>query len=147
MKGLPGLLVNLEAIKRDPALEAGNRGARKILVTELYPEKEVETTQVEWMPPVDSEKCPVEVTKNIELAVFTQNAPQDRHLHKLGTEMYMVLEGKMKIEVEGQDYVLLPGDMLIVNPGAAHEVKPAGIEFLCRAVTANCGGNADKYPA
>lgn len=143
----PALLVKLDSLKRDVSFAPGNRGARKILVTELYPAAEYETRQVEWTPPAVSEKCPVQVTPNIEVAVFTQQAPQDRHLHKLGTEMYMVLEGEMKIEVEGQEYVLHAGDMLVVNPGAAHEVKQEGTEFLCRVVTANCRGSADRYPA
>ena len=147
MRQPPALLIKLESMKRDAALEPGNRGARKILVTELYPAKESEAVHVEWNPPADSGKCPVQVTKNIEVAVFTHNITQDRHLHKLGTEMYMVLEGEMTIEVEGQDYTLLAGDMIVVNPGAAHQVKPQGTKFICRVVTANCGGNADKYHA
>jgi mannose-6-phosphate isomerase-like protein (cupin superfamily) len=147
MTQLPALLIKLESVKRDAALEPGNRGARKIVVTELYPAKESEADNVEWNPPINSGKCPVQVTNNIEVAVFTHSVPQDRHLHKVGTEMYMVLEGEMKIEVEGQDYTLFAGDMIVVNPGAAHEVKQNGTEFICRVVTANCGGNADKYPA
>lgn len=147
MKQLPALLIRLASVNRDAALQADNRGARKILVTELYSAKEYEAEQVEWTPPAASEKCPVQVTQNIEVAVFTHQAPQDRHLHTLGTEMYMVLAGEMHIEVEGQGYVLHAGDMLVVNPGAAHEVKPEGTKFLCRVVTANCGGSADKYPA
>jgi quercetin dioxygenase-like cupin family protein len=147
MKQLPALLVRLESLKRDAALAQDSRGARKILVTELYSAKESEALNVEWNPPVDAGKCPVQVTNNIEVAVFTQSAAQDRHFHRTGTEMYMVLEGAMKIEVEGEEYTLLAGDMIVVNPGAIHEVKPEGTEFLCRVVTANSGGRADKYLA
>jgi quercetin dioxygenase-like cupin family protein len=143
----PALLITLVSLKRDAAFAPGNRGARKLLVTELYPAAEYETRQVEWTSPAASEKCPVQVTRNIELAAFTHQAPQDRHLHTLGTEMYMVLEGEMHIQVEGQEYVLHAGDMLVVNPGSAHEVKPEGTKFLCRVVTANCGGSSDKYSA
>lgn len=141
------LLVTLESVKRDAALAPGGRGARKILVTDLYPARESEAEQVEWNPPTGAEKCPVQVTSNVEVAVFTHDATQDRHLHKTGTEIYTVLEGEMWIEVEGEDYRLLAGDMIVVNPGAAHEVKPHGTEFLCRVVTANCGGRSDKYAA
>lgn len=141
------LLVKLESVKRDAALARGGRGARKILVTDLYAARESETEQVEWNPPAGAEKCPVQVTDNLEVAVFTHRASQDRHFHRTGTEIYMVLEGEMRIEVENEDYQLLAGDMIVVNPGAAHEVKPQGTEFLCRVVTANCGGAADKYAA
>jgi quercetin dioxygenase-like cupin family protein len=147
MKQLPALLVKLESVKRDAALGQGSRGARKILVTELYPAKESEAVQVEWHSPADAGKCPVQVTNNLEVAVFTHDASQDRHFHKIGTELYMVIEGEMRIEVDGEDYRLLAGDMIVVNPGAVHEVKPKGTKFLCRVVTANCGGSTDKYPA
>ncbi len=147
MKQLPALLVKLEAVKRDPVLGTGKRGARKFLVTELYPEKESEAAVTEWNPPAGAEKCPVQVTENIEVAIFTQNASQDRHFHKIGTELYMVLEGEMRIEVEEKGYTLLAGDMIVVNPGAVHEVKPEGTNFLCRVVTANCIGSSDKYLA
>ena len=87
------------------------------------------------------------MTENIEVAIFTQNVVQDRHFHKIGTEIYTVLEGEMRIEVEEKDYVLLAGDMIVVNPGAVHEVKPEGTNFLCRVVTSNCIGSSDKYLA
>lgn len=141
------LLVRLEAVKRDAALARGGRGARKLLVTELYAAAESEAAEVEWGPPAGSGKCPVQVTSNVEVAVFTQDASQERHFHRAATEIYTVLEGEMRIEVEGVDYRLRAGDMIVVNPGAAHEVKPRGTEFLCRVVTANCGGRADKYAA
>jgi quercetin dioxygenase-like cupin family protein len=138
MKQLPALLVRLESLKRDTALDQSNRGARKILVTELYPAKESEAARVEWIPSAGAEKCSVLVTNNIEVAVFTHGASQDRHFHKLGTEIHMVLEGEMKIEVEDVDYMLLPGDMIVVKPGAVHEVKPKGTEFLYRVIIPTC---------
>ena len=146
MKKATALVVRLEAVKRDAALRAGGRGARKILVTEIYPARECEAADVDWTPPEDDVGlCPVQVTGDTEIAVFTQAATQDRHYHRTGTEIYMVLEGTMIIEVEGEDYTLSAGDMIVVNPGAIHEVKPEGTEFLCRVVTVNCGGAADKY--
>jgi mannose-6-phosphate isomerase-like protein (cupin superfamily) len=139
------LVVRLEAVKRDDALRLGERGARKILVTEIYPAKEIEAREVMWNSPAGEDKCPVRVMTDTEIAVFNHIASQDRHYHKTGTEIYMVLEGMMVIEVEGEDYALSAGDMIVVNPGARHEVKPEGTEFLCRVVTVNCGGASDKY--
>ncbi len=145
MKQPPALFVKLESVKQDPALIPGKRGARKILVTELYPKGESKVFTTVWKPPVGAEKCAVQRTKNIEVAFFTQSASQDRHFHKIATEIYMVLEGEMKIEVEGKDYRLLAGDMIVVNPRAVHKVKPEGTNFLCRVITANCAGSSDKY--
>lgn len=147
MAHLPALVVKLEAVRRDAALGQGGRGARKILVTEIYPALEAEAAETAWEPPRAGEKCPVQVAPSLEIAVFNQDARQDRHYHKLGTEIYEVLEGLMVIEVEGSLHSLSPGDIIVVNPGSAHEVRPGGCEFLCRVVTASSGGASDKYMA
>jgi len=145
MKRPEALLVALNEAKRDPALRPGGRGARKIIVTEIYPDKEEPAREVLWKPPGEMDKSPVQVMKDTEVAIFTHRASQDRHYHKIGTEIYMVLEGRMIIEVEGIDYCLAPGGMIVVNPGAAHLVKPERTEFICRVVTVNCGGASDKH--
>lgn len=137
------LLITLAAVKQDTALQAGNRGAGKILVTGLYPETEDEATEIVWLP--GSAKRQVQLTPDIEVAIFTQHAAQDRHHHKLGTEFYSVIEGEMIIEIEGRPYTLAAGDMIVVHPGTVHQVKPAGSEFICRVISANCGGIADKH--
>lgn len=143
MKKPPALLVTLDATRKDDALQ--QRGARKLLATKICPMLEVEAQEVTWQSPSASHKCPVQLEENIETATFTQLAAQERHYHKLGAEFYLVLEGSMSIEVEGQIYNLSAGDMIIINPGAVHQVKPDGCEFICRVITANCGGAADKY--
>lgn len=141
----PALLITLDAVKQDDTLLKGSRGARKILVTGLYPKTEIEATDIRWLPPAGSDKCQVQVTPDIEVAIFTQHTTQDRHHHETGTEFYSVIEGKMSIDIEGQLYSILAGDMIVVNPGAVHQVKPEGCEFICRVISVNCGGMADKY--
>ena len=80
-----------------------------------------------------------------EIAVFTNVAPQDRHYHLRGTEIYTVLEGEMVIDIEGEDHIMSAGDMLVVNPGVVRQVKPEGTRFICRVVTVDSGGISDKY--
>ena|SRR5215471_16934260 len=142
---IPALLVTNDAVQNDHALRPGARGARKLLVTTIFPTKEQEASDVRWSPPVGNAKCSVQSMHDTELAVFNQFAKQDRHFHKAGTKIYMVIQGRMVIEVDGQDYDLSAGDMIVVNPGAVHAVKPEGTEFLCRVVTVNCGGQADRF--
>ena len=143
------LWVKLAALKRDPKLfsqgSGGKLKGRKILVTELYTHTEKEATELEWEPPTDSGKCPIQIMKDTEIAVFTNHTLQDCHYHKRGTEIYTVLKGKMRIEIEQQDILLLAGDMIVVNPGTSHEVKPDGSEFICQVIIVNCAGKADKY--
>ena len=145
MEGLPALFIRLDAMRNDPALQPGRRGARKLLVTELHEAKEETAWHIVWTPPQGSDKCPVQLMPDTEIGVFTHLASQDRHHHQKGTEIYMVIEGEMIIEVEGASYLLSAGDMIVVNPEARHEVKPQGKEFLCRVVTVNCGGVSDKH--
>jgi mannose-6-phosphate isomerase-like protein (cupin superfamily) len=124
--GPPALFVALEAVNRDPVLQSGNRGARKILVTEVFSATEEKALQDVWESTTATGKCSVVETNDTEIAVFNQNASQDKHYHKIGTEIYMVLEGRMIIDVAGKLYSLLPGDMIVVNPMSVHEVKPEG---------------------
>jgi mannose-6-phosphate isomerase-like protein (cupin superfamily) len=131
--------VTLAENKRDPALAM--RGDRKLLVTEVYADKEAAATEIYWRPGVP---CPVQQMKDTESAIFTQAAKQTRHWHKIATEIYLLLEGVMTIEVEGSEYCLQPGDMMVVNPGARHNVCRDG-EFLCRVITVNCCGVDDRF--
>lgn len=136
------LFITLEETRRDPALQ--KRGERKLLVTHIRTDTEEEATEVVWSHLTLSGKCPVQLMKGAESAVFTQLAKQTRHRHMIGTEIYLLLWGRMNIEVEGTEYRMKEGDMIVVNPTSFHEVKREG-EFLCRVVTANSGGQQDKY--
>ena len=136
---ISALFVSLKETEEDPALNT--RGDRKILVTEIYSRKEIAAEVDIWRP---ATPCPVMLMKDTELAVFTQVAKQTRHRHKRGTEIYVLLEGSMLIDVEGTEYTMKQGDMIIVPPGAFHEVQREG-KFLCRVITVNCGGPKDRY--
>jgi mannose-6-phosphate isomerase-like protein (cupin superfamily) len=137
----PAVLFRLEAAKRDPALQT--RGDRKIFVTKIYTETEEAATESHWSHRASSGKCPVLLMGDTESAVFTQIAKQTRHCHMIGTEIYVLLEGRMTIEVEGTDYTLSPGDTIVVLPGAYHQIRREG-EYLCRVFTINCGGVEDR---
>jgi mannose-6-phosphate isomerase-like protein (cupin superfamily) len=142
---LRALLVRKRAIQADRAMLT--RGTRKIVVTGLYPDKEEDATDPVWEPEGQSGKCPVLVSGNLEMCIFNERVPQGRHYHRNGIEIYMVMEGTMKIEVEGRQYCLEAGDTIVVASGSEHQVDNDGGPFLCRVVTANCGGVADKFPA
>jgi quercetin dioxygenase-like cupin family protein len=136
------LFFTLEETRRDPALQT--RGERKLLVASIRLDSEEEASEVIWSHETLSGKCPVQLMKGAESAVFTQLAKQTRHKHMIGTEIYLLLHGRMSIEVDGAEYHMKAGDMIVVNPGSFHEVKRQD-EFLCRVVTANSGGPQDKY--
>jgi len=143
MADLPCLLITKQAATADPALAPGARGARKHVVTSLLNEKEVDATAALWLPPAEGEKCPVIVAPAWEMATFNEVTAQDRHFHRLGTEIYSVLSGTMQVEVDGDMYALNEGDTIVVNPGAVHKVLREG-SFLARVITVDCGGADDK---
>ncbi|MBI5685513.1 MAG: cupin domain-containing protein [Verrucomicrobia bacterium] len=138
----PALLVTLKASKQDPALQT--RGDRKILVTGIRPDSEEEAATALWRASSPPAKCPVVTMRDTELAIFTERAKQTRHCHKIGTEIYTLLEGEMIIEAAGERYTLHPGDTLVVKPGIWHEVKRDS-RFHCQVVTANCAGAQDRH--
>jgi hypothetical protein len=88
MAPIAAFLVSKEAVRCDPALQEGARGARKLLVTDLYEAKEQVADAIRWVPPKQGQKCAVQIMADTEVAVFNQLASQDRHYHNRGTEIY-----------------------------------------------------------
>lgn len=141
------LLVKMARIKADPAMQPEARGARKLAVTQVYPRVETQATDPCWAPPDGGRPCPVLQLAGAEIAVFNQNARQTRHYHKLATEIYVVIEGAMAIEIDGEIHRMQPGDAAIIAPGVPHEIKKEGLKFTSYVIGAHCGGPDDKYPA
>ena len=79
------------------------------------------------------------------MAVFNQYTEQNRHYHKEGTEIYIVMEGRFIIEIEGKTYRLVSEDLIIVPPLSVHQVINKRNKYLCRVITINCRGEQDKF--
>ena len=118
---------------------------------EIYPEKEIPLEVPEWKPAGTGHKSPVVETGpgGIEVCTFTQHAGQHFHYHKVGTEIFTVLEGTMKIRLVdpgGEETIaqLNAGDEVIIFPGTPHEILTEGT-FLSRVHSINCLGKEDKF--
>ena len=57
--------------------------------------------------------------------VQTQAINLQRHLHQQMYEYFYVIQGKLKITVDGKIVELLADDMLFVQPGEKHMVQEA----------------------
>lgn len=139
----PVFIIPLKSIENDNLLKKEGAGSRKLLVTEIWDSIEEKTTERHWQAPNEGDMNQVLLTANIELGIFTHLASQERHYHKLGTEVYSVLDGEMDIKVDDSLYTLKRGDTIVVRPGTIHEIlktKP----FLCKVINANCHGKIDK---
>ena len=139
------LKVPVANIKKDSVLKKGQRGARKIIVTNIWKRQEKETKSDLWRSPRGKGKCPVWWMSNAEMAVFNQYTAQDRHYHKEGTEIYIVMEGRFIIEIDWKTYRLVSEDSIIVPPFSVHQVINKRNKYLCRVVTLNCRGDQDKF--
>ncbi len=61
-----------------------------------------------------------------------QNSP--RHLHKIELEHFIVVQGTLAIEVDGETKVLSFGEMITIHPGSVHQLKSANhenVRVLC----------------
>lgn len=57
------------------------------------------------------------------------------HFHREAEEVYLVVEGRGGIRVDGKAYVIKPGDVVIITPGERHKVWAAGETDLVLLVT------------
>jgi mannose-6-phosphate isomerase-like protein (cupin superfamily) len=56
----------------------------------------------------------------------------ERHYHAATEEIYVVLEGRGEMEVDGARSEVGPGDAILIPPGAWHELRAVEpMRFLC----------------
>lgn len=120
---------------------------RKVIVNEVYADRETAAESPEWEPGPEQGKTAVVATGRggLEVATFTEAAGQVYHKHLLATEIYIVLEGTLCMRMEGKELRLQAGDEVVVFPNTAHEIVTAGTDFLARVHVINCHGERDKY--
>lgn len=151
---IPYLIVNYADVISDPKLQLPGNG-RKFLVNEIYADKECPIKKgmdpfhpgfLMWKSDYAGKAPILEVGfGGTEVATFTQKAKQDRHKHLEATEFYTVLEGKMKIKIDGKEITLKEKDEVIIFPGTVHEIISNECEFVTRVHCTNCYGDEDKY--
>ncbi|MDP6559889.1 MAG: cupin domain-containing protein [Candidatus Binatia bacterium] len=70
-----------------------------------------------------------------------------RHIHKAAENVYIVLEGTVEVEVEGQSHRLRQGEVAFIPPGVPHAVGNAGdvpAKFI--EIYAPAGKDYHPYP-
>ena len=53
-----------------------------------------------------------------------------RHLHKTMTEYFLLLEGELRLWVNEETMAMKKGDLLVVEPGEAHEIRDCSPDAL-----------------
>jgi mannose-6-phosphate isomerase-like protein (cupin superfamily) len=69
-------------------------------------------------------------------ATLDEGRETERHYHARTEEIYVVLDGRGEIEVDGARRDVGPGDAILIPPGARHQIRAVGgpIRFLCCCV-------------
>jgi mannose-6-phosphate isomerase-like protein (cupin superfamily) len=79
---------------------------------------------------------PTSIARNQSLAEATLEPGQStqRHYHRESEEIYYLVEGSGEMEVDGERRQVVPGDAILIPPGAWHEIRATGagpLRFLC----------------
>jgi mannose-6-phosphate isomerase-like protein (cupin superfamily) len=73
------------------------------------------------------------VNQSLAEASLEEGQSTRRHYHAATEEIYVVLEGRGEMEVEGERRDVAPGDAVLIPAGAWHELQARGgaMRFLC----------------
>lgn len=69
-------------------------------------------------------------------AAVSPGQPTERHYHAQTEEIYSILEGGGRLELDGEKRDVGAGDTILIPPGAWHRLTggSAGARFLCACV-------------
>jgi mannose-6-phosphate isomerase-like protein (cupin superfamily) len=67
-------------------------------------------------------------------ATLEPDQATERHYHRIAEEIYFVLKGSGRMEVDGDTRTVRPGDAVLIPPGAWHTLENNGsseLRILC----------------
>ena len=71
-------------------------------------------------------------SQSLAEATLEPGQATERHYHRQSEEIYVVLEGKGTLELDGEIREVAPGDAALIPPGAWHQIRAAApLRFLC----------------
>lgn len=80
---------------------------------------------------LDRSNAPVAMQSLAE-ASLPAGAATDRHHHKVSEEFYYLLEGRGRMEIDGETRDVGPGDAVLIPAGAWHQITASEpLRFLC----------------
>jgi quercetin dioxygenase-like cupin family protein len=71
-------------------------------------------------------------------ATLAPGQSTERHYHRLSEEIYLLVEGSGRLEVDGEEEDVRAGDAILIPPGAWHTLVAGaqGARLLCCCVPA-----------
>ncbi len=80
---------------------------------------------------LDSANAPVLNQSLAEARIPTGGCTQ-RHYHRESEEFYYLLSGRGRMEIDGEEREVCPGDAILIPPGAWHQITAEEeLVFLC----------------
>jgi mannose-6-phosphate isomerase-like protein (cupin superfamily) len=80
---------------------------------------------------LDRSNAPVS-NQSLAEASLPAGASTERHYHKKSEEFYFLLEGDATMEIDGEKHSVVPGDAILIPPGAWHQITAtSAVRFLC----------------
>jgi mannose-6-phosphate isomerase-like protein (cupin superfamily) len=80
---------------------------------------------------LDRTNAPVEKQSLAEASIQPGGATL-RHYHRLSEEFYFILEGRGRMEIDGETREVGPGDAILIPAGAWHTITAGeALRFLC----------------
>jgi len=80
---------------------------------------------------LDLSNAPVD-KQSLAEATLPVGSSTDRHHHKLSEEFYYILEGRGRMEIDGESREVGVGDAILIPAGAWHQITAVEeLRFLC----------------
>ena len=80
---------------------------------------------------LDRSNAPV-ANQSLAEASLPDGAATERHYHRVSEEFYYILEGNGRMEIDGEEREVSPGDAILIPAGARHQIQATGpLRFLC----------------
>lgn len=80
---------------------------------------------------LDRANAPV-ANQSLAEAVVPIGCATQRHYHRLSEEFYFILAGTGRMEIDGEEKTVGPGDGILIPPGVWHTITAESeLRFLC----------------
>jgi mannose-6-phosphate isomerase-like protein (cupin superfamily) len=67
-------------------------------------------------------------------ATLAPGQSTERHYHRRAEEIYFIVSGAGRMELDGETAAVVPGDAILIRPGAWHQITATGedeLRLLC----------------
>jgi mannose-6-phosphate isomerase-like protein (cupin superfamily) len=87
---------------------------------------EIVTLEAESSSHLRYDNHPIAVTNDHVVRISTMTEPYPWHFHPNSDETFLIIEGRLAVELESGSLELGPGQLLTVPRGVRHRTRPVG---------------------